>query len=173
MTDALITLVMNILACVALAGGLLFMFTGGLGVARLPDFYSRSHAASKSVTLGIAGLLMGLVLYVAAGGRLPERMVQHTDMPGLANAIEESELVEQAPLPAAATKALLVLVFVVVGAPIGSHMLARAAHIAGVRTWPGTLSDELAEDRSAAGPDGGLPATSEEPAESMPRRDDQ
>ncbi len=48
---------------------------------------------------------------------------------------------------AALSKALLTLVFTFVAAPVGSHMLARSAHAAGLEQWDRTLSDELAEDQ--------------------------
>ena len=44
------------------------------------------------------------------------------------------------------TKALLTLVFAFVATPVGSHILAKAAHIDGLRQWSRTLSDELGED---------------------------
>ena len=40
-----------------------FLFVGSVGVVRLPDFYSRTHAATKSDTLGIMLVLGGLVIY--------------------------------------------------------------------------------------------------------------
>jgi multicomponent Na+:H+ antiporter subunit G len=43
--------------------GLVFMFAGSLGILRLPDFYSRTHAASKVDTLGIIVLLAGLAIH--------------------------------------------------------------------------------------------------------------
>jgi len=43
-------------------------------------------------------------------------------------------------------KAIITLVFAFVATPIGSHILAKAAHIDGLRQWPKTLSDELADD---------------------------
>jgi len=45
-----------------------------------------------------------------------------------------------------AAKAMLTLLFAFVATPVGSHILAKAAHIDGLRQWPKTLSDELAED---------------------------
>ena len=47
-----------------------------------------------------------------------------------------------------AGKALLVIAFVFVASPIGSHLLAKAAHHTKVEQWPGTLSDELAQDKA-------------------------
>lgn len=141
--QTLTSIALNLLAAGAMLVGLFFMFTGALGVARLPDFYTRSHAASKCITLGICGLLLGLVLYMGAGLDQPQSASQ-------AAILEEAalEVGEEAPVTAAVTKALLVIAFVFVSAPVGTHMLARAAHIAGVPLWPGTLSDELAEDRA-------------------------
>lgn len=47
-----------------------------------------------------------------------------------------------------AGKALLVLVFTFVATPIGTHLLAKAAHHGRARQSLGTLSDELAEDKA-------------------------
>jgi multicomponent Na+:H+ antiporter subunit G len=44
-----------------LAGGG-FCLVGGLGVLRMPDFYTRVHAASVSDSVGAALVLLGLLL---------------------------------------------------------------------------------------------------------------
>ena len=44
------------------------------------------------------------------------------------------------------TKAFIIVVFTFIAAPVGSHILAKAAHRVGLRQWHGTLSDDLAED---------------------------
>ncbi len=44
-----------------LAGGLSCV-VGGIGVLRMPDFYTRVHAASVSDTLGAGLILLGLML---------------------------------------------------------------------------------------------------------------
>lgn len=38
---------------VLLAGGVFFAFVGAVGIIRLPDLYTRTHATSKSDTLGV------------------------------------------------------------------------------------------------------------------------
>lgn len=43
--------------------GITFMLVGSIGILRLPDFYSRTHAASKSDTLGIIFVISGLIIY--------------------------------------------------------------------------------------------------------------
>jgi len=43
-------------------GAALFIIAA-IGVNRLPDFYSRAHAATKPDTLGLICLLVGLAIY--------------------------------------------------------------------------------------------------------------
>jgi len=43
-----------------LAGGVFFIFVATVGLVRLPDLYTRAHAASKADTLG-AGLALAAV----------------------------------------------------------------------------------------------------------------
>ena len=47
----------NILICIGIA----FDFFGVLGLVRLPDVYNRLQAATKCVTFGSAGILLGCV----------------------------------------------------------------------------------------------------------------
>ena len=51
-------------ACI-LAGGF-FLITGGIGLHRLPDFYSRTHAGGLTDTLGAGLTLLGLIFRAAA-----------------------------------------------------------------------------------------------------------
>ena len=46
--------------------GITLMAITTLGLVRLPDFFSRVHAVSKSETLGIALVLLGLILHDGA-----------------------------------------------------------------------------------------------------------
>jgi len=147
MIGAAFTVLLDLLTVACLLGGTFFMFVGALGVVRLPDVYCRSHAASKCVTLGIIGLLAALVLFVA-------RSTTDGSPPAEASVAEAAVDIELSasgdkPTIVALTKALLVVAFVFVAAPVGSHMLARAAHVAGVKLWPSSLGDELAEDEQA------------------------
>lgn len=45
-----------------LAAGALLMLAGSIGLIRLPDFYSRSHAAGNTDTLGVVVILAGLIV---------------------------------------------------------------------------------------------------------------
>ena len=47
--------------------GASFFVIAAIGVNRLPDFYSRAHAATKPDTMGLICLLVGLALYDGLG----------------------------------------------------------------------------------------------------------
>jgi multicomponent Na+:H+ antiporter subunit G len=47
---------------VLLAAGGLFCIAGGIGLLRMPDVYTRMHAASVTDTLGAGLVLLGLIL---------------------------------------------------------------------------------------------------------------
>lgn len=49
-----------------LATGSLFIFVAALGLVRFPDLYTRMHAASKSISLGIGCMLIGTIFYFAS-----------------------------------------------------------------------------------------------------------
>jgi multicomponent Na+:H+ antiporter subunit G len=46
-----------------IALGVFFMLLTSIGIMRLPDLYTRVHAAGKASTLGIAGVLVGVAIY--------------------------------------------------------------------------------------------------------------
>lgn len=48
------------------------------------------------------------------------------------------------------TLAVLIIAFFFLTAPVGAHMIARAAYAVGVPLWEGTLTDELRDHLSAA-----------------------
>ena len=55
--------VREIVALLVLAAGAFFLLVGSIGIIRLPDFFSRTHAMGKSDTLGIMLVLGGLAIY--------------------------------------------------------------------------------------------------------------
>lgn len=83
--------------------GILFMLAGSIGIIRLPDFFSRSHAASKTDTLGIIFVISGLVIY---------------------EGFTQSSL-----------KLVLIMLFLALSNPIGSHAIARAALKKGLKPF--------------------------------------
>lgn len=56
------SLVLDIASGLLLAGGSVFVLTGGIGALRLPDFYTRVHAAGLTDTLGTLLILAGVIL---------------------------------------------------------------------------------------------------------------
>jgi multicomponent Na+:H+ antiporter subunit G len=51
------------IAKILMVGGTLLLFIGAVGVNRLPDFYTRAHAATKPDTFGLILLMVGLSIY--------------------------------------------------------------------------------------------------------------
>jgi multicomponent Na+:H+ antiporter subunit G len=54
-------MIVDLASWICLVGGSLFALTGGIGVLRLPDFYSRMHAAGITDTMGAGLILVGLM----------------------------------------------------------------------------------------------------------------
>lgn len=57
------TLLVDILAALLMFGGTFFMLVGSIGLHRMPDFYTRAHAAGKVDTLGIMMFLAGMMVF--------------------------------------------------------------------------------------------------------------
>lgn len=55
---------MIILSALLIAIGLFFFLGGSIGIIRLPDFYSRLHAAGMLDTMGLLLSMSGLTLYL-------------------------------------------------------------------------------------------------------------
>lgn len=94
--------------------GIFFMLVGSIGIIRLPDFYSRTHSVSKSDTLGIIFVILGLVIY--------EGFTQSS------------------------FKLILIVLFIALSNPIGTHALARAAMKKGLSPF---FSDEINKNETA------------------------
>jgi len=98
--------------------GALLSLIAAIGVVRLPDPYTRNHAASKSATLGIISILLGLFLYYL--------LIDHH----------------------ANSRVLLGIIFVFITAPVAGHLISRAAYNIGVPLWNKSVQDDLAKARS-------------------------
>jgi len=57
-----VSLIVDVLAGASLLAGAFFMVVGCLGLVRMPDRYTRMHAASVTDTLGAGLVLFGLLL---------------------------------------------------------------------------------------------------------------
>jgi multicomponent Na+:H+ antiporter subunit G len=94
--------VINIISGIFIFIGCVFVFGGALGLIRMPDLYTRIHAASVTDTGGLLFVVIGLMLQAAF--------------------IYEN--------PMAAIKLILVAIFVFFTAPTASHAVAKAALMA-------------------------------------------
>lgn len=102
--------------------GALLILTGGIasvisvfGLIRLPDVYTRSHAATKSSTLAVLLTLSGTFLYFW----FHEQFIS--------------------------VRVLLGIVFVFLTAPVAGHLIIRAAYRSKVKLADISVADELYE----------------------------
>ena len=51
---------MDVISWILLVAGSFFAIVGGLGIVRMPEFYSRLHGGGITDTLGAALIIMGL-----------------------------------------------------------------------------------------------------------------
>lgn len=56
------SVVADVLSWICLVAGGFFCLVGAVGMLRMPDFYTRMHAASVIETLGVGFLLAGMVI---------------------------------------------------------------------------------------------------------------
>lgn len=93
--------VQSIISILFVTLGIVFMLMGSIGILRLPDFYSRTHAVSKSDTLGVFFVIIGLIVYEG--------------------------------FTLSSGKLFLIVLFIALSNPIGTHALARAAFKKGLK----------------------------------------
>ena len=58
----MINLILDIVSWILLLAGSIFVLIGAFGILRLPDFYTRLHAAGLTDTMGAGLVLLGLLL---------------------------------------------------------------------------------------------------------------
>ena len=60
-------MILDVVSGVLIVAGVAFLALGLVGVVRLPDYYSRTHAVAKVETLGMLLVFAGLLLYLRGG----------------------------------------------------------------------------------------------------------
>ncbi len=60
----------DIIISIFLILGAGFALVGSIGLARLPDFYTRLHGPTKATTLGLGGLLIASMIYFTSRGEV-------------------------------------------------------------------------------------------------------
>ena len=56
----MIDLILEVLSWISILGGLFFKIVGTIGAVRMPDIYTRLHAAGMTDTMGAGLLLLGM-----------------------------------------------------------------------------------------------------------------
>lgn len=97
-----------------LIGGIMAVISA-IGILRLPDVYTRSHAATKSSTLAVLLSLLGTFIYFWAA----EQFIS--------------------------VRLLLGITFVFLTAPVSGHLITRAAYRSKVKLSESSTEDALAE----------------------------
>jgi len=93
--------------------GVLFSVVTALGLIRLPDVYTRTHAASKSSTLGVLCVLMATFIHFWL-------------IEGIFN-----------------TQMVIAIVFLFITAPVGGHLIGRASYMSGIKVAEETVRDDM------------------------------
>ncbi|MEC0169297.1 monovalent cation/H(+) antiporter subunit G [Paenibacillus graminis] len=106
-------LIGELLIAILVLLGALLCGLGAFGLVRLPDVYLRSHAATKSATLGVLCVLAGAFLFFFFY------------------------------IEVVSIKLLLGIVFVFITSPVAGHLNGRAAYRSGVPLWKGSVQDDL------------------------------
>ena len=104
----------DLLAGILVLVGAIFCFLAAVGMVRFPDLYVRMHAATKAGTLGAGLAMLGVALFGIIDGDL-----------------------------GVVLRAIAAIIFLFLTAPIGAHLLARAAYATGVQMWQKTAQDDL------------------------------
>lgn len=104
--------VLSMLAIILLSVGLFFYFAGTVGILRLPDFYSRLHAAGKCDSMAAILIILGIALYNLEAFSFGALLVS--------------------------AKLLLIAAFVFVTSPTATHAITEAALVLGVKPWTRT-----------------------------------
>lgn len=107
------TVISEVLIAALLLIGAFLSVIAAFGVVRLPDVYTRNHAASKSATLGVMCILLATFFhFLVKDGLFSSRL-------------------------------LLGIAFFFITAPVAGHLISRAAYHSGVKMWDQSVRDDL------------------------------
>lgn len=96
-----------IISALLLLGGA-FTLVGAIGLAQLPDFFTRLHGPTKATTVGVGAIVLSSMIFFSANGE----------------GVDFSEI--------------LITVFLFMTAPVSANILAKAAMHIGVRVMEET-----------------------------------
>ncbi|MDE4084008.1 monovalent cation/H(+) antiporter subunit G [Planococcus maritimus] len=108
-----IEILVDILIILLISTGVLFSAVTALGLIRLPDVYTRTHAASKSSTLGVLSILLGTFVHFWFNE-------------GIFN-----------------TQMVIAIAFLFITQPVAGHLIGRAAYMTGIKVAEETVRDDM------------------------------
>ena len=103
---------LDVLSWLVLGAGSIFCVIGAAGILRFPDFYTRTHAASITDTMGAGLVLLGLMLQA---GKLAHE-AGWTIAPTLV-----------------IVKLAMIIAFILITSPTAGHALVKAAYAHGLK----------------------------------------
>jgi multicomponent K+:H+ antiporter subunit G len=115
----MLDLTLELLVAALIVIGAVFTLLGSFGLLRLGDFFSRLHTPTKATTLGVGSLLLASAIHFS---RQSERLSLHE---------------------------ILVAVFLFITAPVGAHLMAKAALHLRIRGRSGLPPEDLLAGRVA------------------------
>ncbi len=101
--------VLSILTIILVLAGLFFFLVGTVGILRLPDFYTRLHAAGKCDSLAAVLMIVGLAVYNLDPFSFSALLVS--------------------------AKLMMIAAFVFITSPTATHAVTEAALVLGVKPW--------------------------------------
>jgi multicomponent Na+:H+ antiporter subunit G len=108
-----VAIIINIVIILLIGTGVLFSAVTALGLVRLPDVYTRTHAASKSATLGVLCILAGVFVHFW--------WKENYFNPQL----------------------IVAIAFLFITSPVAGHLIGRASYMAGIKLADETVRDDL------------------------------
>lgn len=112
-----VSAVINFLTGFFILSGALLLIVAAIGIIRMPDVYTRNHAAAKAPTLAVMSILLGSFLYFyTLEGRLDSRLI-------------------------------LGIVFILMTSPVAGHLINRAAYYSGIKMWDKSVRDDLSKSK--------------------------
>lgn len=100
---------MNYLAMTLIVFGILIFSIGVVGILRLPDFYSRMHAAGKSDSLAAVLMIFGFAIYNLQDFSLVSVLVS--------------------------LKIVFIALFIFLSSPTATHAIVETALVLGAEPW--------------------------------------
>ncbi len=108
-----IEILVDVLIIILIGTGVLFSAVTALGLIRLPDVYTRTHAASKSSTLGVLSILLGTFVHFWF-----KEDIFNTQM-------------------------VIAIAFLFITQPVAGHLIGRAAYMTGIKVAEETVRDDM------------------------------